>query len=235
MTPDAAACMAALQATWPAARVWHSKGWTLRDGAGGGKRVAAASPGDGARAHDLAALMPGGALAMLNPDQAALDAALGALGYLVLDPTILYAGAIADLARPPPPVSLFDIWPPLAIMHEIWAEGGIGPARLAVMDRAQGPKTAFAARVSDRAVGCGFCAIHDGIAMLHAVQIAPEHRRKGAARIMLHGAAHWAQAHGAEWLALAVTEANMPARALYEKAGLRQVTRYHYRQEPARA
>lgn len=235
MTPDATACMAALHATWPAARVWHSGGWTLRDGAGGGKRVAAASPGDGARAQDLAALMPGGALAMLRPDQMTMDAALDALGYQLLDPTLLYAAPVADIAQAPPHVSLFDIWPPLAIMHDIWADGGIGPARLAVMDRAQGVKTAFVARVADRAVGCGFCAIHDGIAMLHAVEIAPQHRRKGAARIMLHGAAHWAQAQGAEWLALAVTEANVPARHLYEKAGLRQVTRYHYRQQPARA
>lgn len=228
-------CMAALAATWPAARVWQQDGWTLRDGAGGGKRVAAASAGEGARAADLAGLMPDGPLAMLRPDQSALDADLAALGYAVLDPTLVYAAPVADLAQKPPHVSLFDIWPPLAIMREIWADGGIGPARLAVMERAPGPKTGLIARLSDRAVGSGFCAIHDRIAMLHAVEIAPAYRRQGAARTMLHGAAHWAQGQGADWLALAVTEANAPARTLYEAAGMQPVTRYHYRQAAPRA
>lgn len=225
----AGACMAALAATWPPARSWDQDGWTLRDGAGGGKRVAAASASSGARAADLAGLMPEGPLAMLRPDQDPLDAELAALGYGMVDPTLVYAAPLADLAQKPPHVSLFDIWPPLAIMREIWADGGVGPARLAVMDRAADPKTAFIARLSDRAVGCGFCAIHDGVAMLHAVETAPTFRRKGAARTMLYGAAYWAQAQGADWLALAVTEANADARALYEGAGMQQVTRYHYR------
>jgi len=59
---DGPACMAALAATWPAARVWQQDGWTLRDGAGGGKRVSAASADDTARAASLAGLMPKGAL-----------------------------------------------------------------------------------------------------------------------------------------------------------------------------
>jgi len=229
---DGPACMAALAATWPAARVWQQDGWTLRDDAGGGKRVSAASADDTARAASLAGLMPKGALAMLRAEQSALDADLAALGYSILDPTLIYAAPVADLAQKPPHVSLFDIWPPLAIMREIWSEGGIGPARLAVMDRATGPKTGLIARLSDRAVGCGFCAIHNGIAMLHAVEIAPAYRRQGAARTMLHGAAHWAQGQGANWLALAVTEANTTARALYESAGMQHITRYHYRHLP---
>ncbi|NBB98116.1 MAG: GNAT family N-acetyltransferase [Alphaproteobacteria bacterium] len=224
--------MAALAATWPAAQVWQQDGWTLRDGACGGKRVSAATAGDTARAKDLAGLMPDNPLALLRPDQDVLDADLAALGYGMVDPTLVYAAPVSDLARKPPHVSLFDIWPPLAIMREIWADGGIGPARLAVMERATGPKTGLIARLSDRAVGCGFCAIHDRTAMLHAVEIVPEYRRQGAARTMLHGAAHWAQGQGADWLALAVTEANAPARALYERAGMRQVTTYHYRRLP---
>jgi ribosomal protein S18 acetylase RimI-like enzyme len=228
--PDA--CFAALAATWPPVRIWEQDGWTLRDGAGGGKRVSAASAGPDARAADLAALMPDGPLAMLRADQTALDADLAGLGYALVDPTLIYAAPVADLAKKPLHVSLFDIWEPLEIMREIWAEGGIGPDRIAVMARAPGPKTAFLARLSDRVVGCGFCAIHSGVAMLHAVEIAPYYRRQGAARTMLHGAAHWAQGQGADWLALAVTKANTPARALYEGAGMVQVARYHYRQLP---
>lgn len=224
------ACFAALAATWPAARTWQQDGWTLRDGAGGGKRVSAASAGPDARAADLAALMPDGPLAMLRPEQTALDRDLAALGYTVVDPTLIYAAPVADLAQQPPHVSLFDLWEPLEIMREIWAEGGIGPDRIAVMARAPGPKTAFLARLGDRVVGCGFCAIYDGVAMLHAVEILPACRRQGAGRTMLTGAAYWAQGQGAEWFTLAVTEANAPARALYETAGMTQVARYHYRQ-----
>jgi N-acetylglutamate synthase len=226
--PDA--CFAALAATWPPARIWHQNGWTLRNGAGGGKRVSAATASADARAEDLAALMPHGPLAMLRPDQATLDADLAGLGYALVDPTLIYAAPVADLAEKPPHVSLFDIWEPLEIMRDIWAEGGIGPERIDVMGRAPVPKTAFLARLADRVVGCGFCAIHDGVAMLHAMEIAPNYRRQGAARTMLQGAADWAQEQGAAWLALAVTEANAPARALYERAGMQQVARYHYRQ-----
>ncbi|MCC1480855.1 GNAT family N-acetyltransferase [Roseibaca sp. Y0-43] len=227
----AKACFTTLAATWPAARSWQQDGWTLRDGAGGGKRVSAASAGPDARAADLAALMPAGPLAMLRPEQTALDRDLAALGYTVVDPTLIYAAPVADLAQKPPHVSLFDLWEPLEIMREIWAEGGIGPDRIAVMARAPGPKTAFLARLGDRVVGCGFCAIHDGVAMLHAVEILPAYRRQGAGRTMLTGAAHWAQGQGAEWFTLAVTEANAPARALYEGSGLQAVARYHYRQK----
>ncbi|MEL6679458.1 MAG: GNAT family N-acetyltransferase, partial [Pseudomonadota bacterium] len=33
----------AVEATWPAAHMWQQDGWTMRDGAGGGKRVSAAT------------------------------------------------------------------------------------------------------------------------------------------------------------------------------------------------
>ena len=44
------------------------------------------------------------------------------------------------------------------------------------------------------------------------------------------GAARFALENDARWLALTVTEANAPARALYEGAGMETVARYHYRQ-----
>ena len=128
-------------------------------------------------------------------------------------------------------MQLFPLWPPLAILRDIWASGGIGPERLAVMARAAGPKTALAARIEDRAAGAAFCALHDKVAMLHAIEVLPAYRRKGVGTLILRGAAHWAQVQGARWMALAVTEANTPARALYDHCGMTITTRYHYRQE----
>ncbi|NCO15796.1 MAG: hypothetical protein GW902_01020, partial [Alphaproteobacteria bacterium] len=45
-------------------------------------------------------------------------------------------------------------------------------------------------------------------------------------------AALWAQGLGARTLALAVTLANAPARALYRRLGFAPVCGYHYRRAP---
>lgn len=233
--PDLARLMAALDATWPAREVTDRDGWRLRDGAGGGKRVSAASVlaerAEIAVAEAAQRAQGQTPLFRLGPEDLALDAQLAGLGYQLLDPTVLYVARVADLAQKPPPVRLFDIWPPLAIMRDLWAEGGIGPARLAVMDRAPAPRTGFVARIEDRVSGVGFVAIHDRIAMIHAIEIAPRARRKGVASTLIRGAAHWAEGQGADWFALAVTEANTPARALYEGLGMQIAGRYHYREE----
>jgi ribosomal protein S18 acetylase RimI-like enzyme len=75
----------------------------------------------------------------------------------------------------------------------------------------------------------GFVALHGQTAVIHAVEVRPALRRNGAARQMLRAAAHWAAEMGADRLALAVTEANLPARALYASLGMQPVGQYHYR------
>ena len=123
--------------------------------------------------------------------------------------------------------------PPLAIQREIWSAGGIGPGRWAVMDRVTGPKTSLFARADDRPAGTGFVAIHEGIAMLHALEVLPALRRRGAAAHMLRAAANWAAATGATTISVVVTEANAGARALYASLGLEVVGQYHYRMKQA--
>lgn len=234
--PDAPALLAALEATWPAAGVAAVAGVRLMYGAGGGKRVSAARASgavpDAAALDDAeAAMRAQGAcpLFMIRPGEAALDAALAKRGYAVVDPTVLMAAPVAALAAPPAPITLFPVWPPLQIMRDIWTENGIDAARQAVMERAPEPKTALIARVSDRAAGVAFVGAHAGVAMLHAVEVLPGLRRKGAARNILTGAAWWAKGRGMDWLALAVTRANAGARALYAGAGMTEVCGYHYR------
>ena len=233
--PDAQHLLAALEATWPPAAREPQEGWLLRTGAGGGKRVSATSPllPDADIGLAEAAMRAKGQrpLFRLTEGDTALDNDLAARGYAVLDPTLIYLAPVADLARKPGPVSLFFLWPPLAIMRDIWAEGGIGPERLAVMDRANRPKTALVARICDRAAGAAFCALSGDIAMLHAVEVLPAHRRKGVGALILRGAAHWAEQVGAQWMALAVTQANAGACALYERCGMTIAARYHYREE----
>jgi GNAT superfamily N-acetyltransferase len=124
----------------------------------------------------------------------------------------------------------FVHWPPLQIAVQLWAEAGIGPARLAVMDRAIGPKTALLARQGDRAVGVAYVALHGQVAMVHALEVSPPHRRQGSAQNLLAAAAHWSKAQGADTLGLAVTQSNQPARTLYERLGMVALGGYHYRQ-----
>jgi len=223
-----------MEATWPPAQATRLGPWTIRDGAGGGKRVSAATAeadwtdADIALAETAMAARGAPALFLIRAGEAALDAALAARGYRVVDPVVAYACA-ADLAAPPR-MTTFAHWPPLAIARDLWAEGGNGPARLAVMDRVAAPKVAILARQADRPAGVAFVALSGNVAMLHALEITPARRRQGSAHHILQAASQWALDHGADTLSLVVTVANAPARALYASLGMQAVGQYHYRQ-----
>ncbi|SMX40717.1 GNAT family N-acetyltransferase [Maliponia aquimaris] len=226
----------ALDATWPSAARVKAGPWTLREGRGGGKRVSAATAEGAWDDDDLSAaeeamrLMGQSPLFMIRPDEETLDSALEARGYDKVDPVQLWAapiGRLTDLRLPR--VTAFAIWEPLAIMRELWAEGGIGPARQRVMERAAKPKTGLLGRVSDKPAGAGFCAIHDGTAMVHAMTILPEHRQKGLGGWMMRCAAIWAARQGATRIAVAATTDNSAAGALYAALNMEVIGHYHYR------
>jgi GNAT superfamily N-acetyltransferase len=228
MTPET--LTEVMEATWPPARAWREGPFTFRDGAGGGKRVSAASCVGGWTEADLAVL-DGLAepLVLIRPEDAPLDAALARRGWHVADPVVVYTAPVATLRADLPPLAAFPHWPPLAIACSIWEEGGIGPARVSVMGRVAGPKTALLARDGDRPAGVAFVATLGPEAMLHALEVRPAHRRRGIGETLLRAAANWAAAEGADRLSLAVTERNTAARALYARVGLQVVGQYHYR------
>ena len=226
----------AFEATWPPAGTRRVGPALLRDGAGGGARVSAATMEGSWREPDIDAAEA----AMERPlwrvraGEGALDAALAARGRVVRDPTRLWWAEAERLApEAPPRMTGFAVWPPIAMVREIWARGGIGPARLAVMARVEGPRTAHLARVSDRPAGVAFTAVAGEVAMVHAIEVAPAMRRRGAGLALLRHAAWWARGQGARHLALAVTEANGPANALYARAGMTPAPGYHYRAQEA--
>lgn len=234
MTPDA--LYALVEGTWPPARSHRAGPWTVRDGQGGGKRVSAVTAaadwteGDIPLAEAEQVALGQDALFMIREGDDALDAALAARGYRVVDPVVAYAAPVALLADPPPdPMGAFPHWPPLGIALDIWAETGIGPARIAVMHRATGAKTAILSRRNDRPTGVAFVAMHRKAAMLHALEVLPALRRQGSAQTILRMAAFWAQEQGADTLTLVVTRANDAARALYASLGMQVVGQYHYR------
>lgn len=234
MTPETLSAVA--EATWPPHAVSSVGPWTIREGRGGGQRVSAASAAGAWREADIpqaeAAMRALGQspLFVLRPGEEALDAALASRGYALHDPVVAYAAPVADLAAVEPPfLTSFPHWPPLAVARQLWDEGGIGPARIAVMERAAGPRTCILGRAGDRAAGVAFVAVHGHVAMLHALEVAPALRRNGCGHNILRAAALWARDHGAETLTLLVTERNLAARALYASLGLMVVGQYHYR------
>ncbi|MBA3324360.1 MAG: GNAT family N-acetyltransferase, partial [Rhodobacteraceae bacterium] len=158
--------------------------------------------------------------------------ALAARGYGACDPSALYGAPVAAVALAAADEAAIHCEGPLAIMAEIWAAGGIGPARLAVMARAAEPRVWLLGRLGQRPVACAFAAVHGEVAVLHALEVAAEARRRGMGALLTRAAAAWAQAHGATTLALAVTESNAPALALYSGLGFGEIGRYHYRLAP---
>lgn len=226
----------AVHATWPAAEVGRLGPWTLRRGAGGGSRVSAATldgplapPEPAAEAMRAIGQRP---LFMVRDGEAALDAALAELGYAVKDPTVLMAAPAANLGFARDDVTAIACEAPLAIMAEMWAADGVGPARQAVMRRAPEPRRWLLGRLDDRPAGCAFVACHDGVAMLHALLVLAPARRRGLGARLTRAAAAWGLAQRATTFALAVERANAAAIALYEGLGMRPAGGYHYRVAP---
>ncbi|MEY8881658.1 GNAT family N-acetyltransferase [Donghicola sp. XS_ASV15] len=225
-----------VDATWPPHAITRTGPWLIREGRGGGKRVSAASAAGTPKANDIPqaieAMRALGQqdLFMMRPVDDELDQTLETQGFKVIDPVHIYTCDPTEVGTGDiPTVTCFETETPLAIMQEIWAEEGIGPDRLAVMARAKGPKTYLLGRINDRAAGTAFVAMHDGVAMIHAIEVLQAYRGNGLGRYLMRAAARWAVRQGASELALLVTRKNAPANALYASLGMSVVGSYHYR------
>lgn len=222
--------------SWPPAQQSANGVWIIREGQGGGSRVSSATANGPITQADLPvaeqAMRALGQVPqfMIRHGDDDLDQLLATAGYQIKDPVNLYVAPVSDIALTPiPPVTSFEVWPPLAAQAEIWAEGGIGPTRLAVMERAPQPKTTFLGRIDDTPAGTAYVGSHLGVAMIHAIEITPDQRRKGLARHLITGAAFWAQRAGLSHVSLVCTQANLAANALYASMGFTRVGQYHYR------
>lgn len=222
---------AAVDATWPAYAEQKIGGWTIREGRDGGQRVSAASgSGDVAEAEKAMIALGQDTLFMIQGEQAELDAELADRGYEVKDPVDLLvcdAQTLADGFRPRLDAIFAEF--PMPILAEIWAEGGIGPARLNVMRRAQCDKTFVMGRIDARASAAAFVGASNGICMAHAVEVLARERRRGVAERMMRAAAWWGLRLGANTFCVLTTQANTGAQSLYRKMGMETAARYHYR------
>lgn len=238
MTPDANLLFSAFEATWPAAEIVEKDGWRLRRGEGGGRRVSFATRiADGARIDAAEAAMEAWGqrpLFQIREGDEALDAELDAAGYARMDEATFYAHETSALRDDKPETArIVRGGAPIAMIEEIWAKGGVGPERLAVMARVTGPKCYMIGRTGDRPAAVAFVAVEGDIALVHAMETLERARRRGAARMLMSGAARFAEENGARVLALAVTDRNVAASGLYRGLGMVAAGRCHYREKNA--
>lgn len=231
-----AALARAFESSWPAAEFADVGGFRVGRGLGGGGRVSSARAlradwsEDGiARAEAVHRGWDQRPMFRLPDSDTRLARALAARGYRVETPTAIMAADCAALAKPAAPaMTVFALWPPLAIQRDLWAAGNIGPSRQAVMARIALPRTALLARIEDRAAGAAFVVADGPVAMIHAIEIVPGFRRRGLAGWLLRKAAEWALQNDAPRLGLAVSRANTGARALYDRLGFAELGGYSY-------
>lgn len=233
---SAEALFAAMDATWPARSYSAIGPWIVREGCDGGQRVSAATASRAVSKNDI----PLAERAMDDLGQTRifairdvndpLDSLLEQRGYVVKDPVDLFAAPSEKIAAfDPHSIDAIFCESHFSIMEEVWAKGGIGAGRLAVMDRAPEPKTFLLGRYDARATGAGFVSCYKGIAMLHALEVLPHIRRSGLGLKMTGAAAAWAVRNQAQVFALVATSDNLPAQRLYRKMGMEVFGHYHYR------
>lgn len=223
----------AVDATWAPLNAHTHKGWLVREGAGGGKRVSAATllsdledAGISSAVEKLRSLGQH-PLFMIRNSDSDLDCRLQHLSYDVIDPVVILAEQTQRLLITTPKARGEITAPtsPNDAAKAIWAAGGIGQDRLNVMARVSVPKAVLIAGE----MGVAFAAAYNGIAMVHAVEVAKDHRRKGVANALMRKAAEWAADQNCEWMAVLTVKENIAARTLYEKLGMAEATAYHYR------
>ena len=223
--PNIQALYATLDATWPAAKINQIGGWMIREGQGGGKRVSAATMiglvADIKIAESEMSALGQSKLFMIKEGDQALDDKLANAGYSIIDPVVLLASQLQITQTP------YHEAPnlPNDEMEQIWQKGGIGPGRIAVMNRAEMPKC-FSC-IDNSAVA--FSAIHNGICMTHAVEVLSTARRQGLGKRIMEQIEHWAASHGAHTLSVITVLENKAARNLYSSLGMKEVGYYHYR------
>lgn len=223
----------AVDATWAPRSFLKQDGWLIREGAGGGKRVSATtllSDIDTTEINSAVTKMKSlgqTPLFMIRKTDTELDAVLNAEGYKIIDPVVILVGQTQKLARTPPEetYSIVELNAPNDNAKAIWAAGGIDQGRLNIMARVKGAKSILFA---DQ-MGVAFAAAHNDVAMIHAVEVATEYRRKGVANALMYKAFRWAKDQNCKWTAVLTVKENIPARTLYQNLGMTETAAYHYR------
>ena len=234
MTPNS--FWAASEICWPPLNKKNIGPWVIREGEGGGNRVSSTTANDFFTKEDIfiaenhMQLLNQKNIFQIREKDLELDNILERLGYSLVDKTVVYGLKIAKMSSPcVPPMTAFNIWPPLRIMKDIWEVGGTTDSRISVMERCKVRKTAILGRIENKAAGCAFISEYKGIAILQALFVLPSYRRKGLARFLISESVKWVSYADSAYLALMTDKYNKEARGLYDSLGMKIIDKYHYR------
>ncbi len=169
------------------------------------------------------------------PARGLLDAELAARCWTIQRPTVVLTKAL-DAAAEPAAIAGYQLQlaaaPDADWLAGYHYRGGPLPAAAAQLlarhDRAQ-----FASiRQGRQVVAIARGVVDEGWLGVSAVEVAPEHRRRGLAVQLMRQLAAWGVGQRAVNCYLQVDEANTAALALYARLGFIEHHRYHYRLEP---
>jgi len=171
---------------------------------------------------------------------AALDEPLTERGYGREGETCVLHGAMDGVTATPDPAVELSAEPSpewLAVMSEFQ---GHTEAHRAVYRRIVGAvavPAAFAGlRIDGRLVALAYGAVSDGLLCYESVVTDAARRRQGLGWRVVASVAAWGRAQGARGVCLQVEASNTPARALYDRFGLKtELYRYGYRRQPEAA
>lgn len=236
---------------WPAPETAEAGGWLCRAAEGWTARANCAVPGAAALGPDapppdLERLTAWYAERGLPPrlqlvtgaedGQELLAAELDRRGWRAERHAVLRVAPLAPLADAPadPRVRLHRE------LTEEWLRGYPNADRNPAAARRvlpAGPSVRFAT-VPDpdgggRPAAVGRCVVEGRWAGFAAIEVAPEHRRRGLARAVMAELARAALAEGAGAAYLQVERGNTAARGLYDRLGFTDHHHYHYRRPPA--
>jgi ribosomal protein S18 acetylase RimI-like enzyme len=163
----------------------------------------------------------------------ALDTVLAERGYRRRGSVSLQVAPCAEVPSGALPVRLEER--PTSRWFDVWqaVHGGDARAERDMLDRMDRPAAYAGAMVGDDVVAVGRAVADTGWTGVFGMATLPEARGKGAARSLLAALAGWAGAHDADQMYLQVEHDNTAALRLYERAGFREVCRYHYRSSSA--
>ncbi|MGH1367921.1 MAG: GNAT family N-acetyltransferase [Maritimibacter sp.] len=115
---------------------------------------------------------------------------------------------------------VYAMWPPLHIVSEIWAAGGMNADQRATMDAVKAPKAGLLARSGQARGGAAFVALSNEVCVVHALEVDAHHRRRGVGALLLKTASVWALDQGATQIALRAPTENVAAQALFAHVGM---------------
>ena len=231
---------------WPAVSVTHRDGWLLRCSSGHTKRancVHMLHPGEEPVADKISwveehyrhrGLPPIFRMTPLTPR--GVEEILTSRGYRVVEPSLVKLGKIEADWHQHDNV-LFS-----ALDNSRWIENFARAAKLTPvhavvlhqMLRAVAPASILAHLEEDGApVAFGMAVVENGCVGFFEMLTLPEVRRHGYAAAIMESLFAWARDQGASMGTLQVVETNSPARALYERFGMRTLYGYHYLVGPA--